>query len=193
MSRPLMQHGVGQLEALFASSKSDSNVLKQLEHELQHRKVPRASALLGEVQAAMGIAAPSGPPTSAPASSRTTPNQQPELWERSSVSRGVDLLDADLRRPLVSQVEPPKPTEMSRPSTPDVAVMPISVAYKVLKATPGSTWDSIEQTRRKLVQLSHPSSVASLTAEERKQVQEEAKRVNTAYAVLWRNRAGAAQ
>ena len=31
MPRPLMQHGVGQLEEMFAKGKSDPKVLKQLE------------------------------------------------------------------------------------------------------------------------------------------------------------------
>ena len=53
MPRPLMQHGVGQLEEMFAKGKADAKVLKQLEHELQYRQVPRAVALLAEVQAAM--------------------------------------------------------------------------------------------------------------------------------------------
>jgi len=34
MLRPLMQHGVGQLQELFAKSRSDAKVLKQLEVEL---------------------------------------------------------------------------------------------------------------------------------------------------------------
>ena len=51
MPRPLMQHGVGQLEEMFAKGKSDPKVLKNLELELQYRQVPRAVALLAEVQA----------------------------------------------------------------------------------------------------------------------------------------------
>jgi len=58
MARPLMQHGVGQLEEMFAKGKADAKVLKQLENELQYRQVPRAVALLAEVQAAMYGGAP---------------------------------------------------------------------------------------------------------------------------------------
>src|SRR5687768_10037502 len=53
MARPLMQHGVGILEQLFAKSKSDPKVLGQLENELKHRQVPRAVALLGQVRKAL--------------------------------------------------------------------------------------------------------------------------------------------
>jgi hypothetical protein len=41
MDRPLMQHGVGQLAELFAKSEADHKLLKQLEHELRYRQVPR--------------------------------------------------------------------------------------------------------------------------------------------------------
>lgn len=53
MPRPLKQLGVGQLEELFARSKTDPKALKHLADELQYRQVPRAVALLTEVQAAM--------------------------------------------------------------------------------------------------------------------------------------------
>jgi len=43
MPRPLMQQGIVQLEEMFAKCKSDAKLLKQLEHELQYRHVPRAS------------------------------------------------------------------------------------------------------------------------------------------------------
>ena len=73
MTRPLMQHGVGQLEELFSKSKADTKVLKQLEHELQYRQVPRAIALLAEVQAAMYGGAPASPPATSPTPARTPP------------------------------------------------------------------------------------------------------------------------
>jgi hypothetical protein len=57
-------------------------------------------------------------------------------------------------------------------------------AYKVLKASPTSTWESIEQTRRHLVQQAHPEHMAMLSPERRTQVQQEARRANEAYAVL---------
>lgn len=51
MSRPLIQLGVADLEAMFQTGKLDQKVLGQLEVELKHRQVPRAVALLKEVQA----------------------------------------------------------------------------------------------------------------------------------------------
>ena len=48
-----MQQGIGHLEDLFLKCKGDAKLLKQIEHELQHRHVPRAVALLTEVQAVL--------------------------------------------------------------------------------------------------------------------------------------------
>lgn len=62
MARPLKQHGVGQLEEMFARGKADVTVLRKLDNELQYRQVPRAVALLAEVHAAIhgGVVCPSG-------------------------------------------------------------------------------------------------------------------------------------
>jgi hypothetical protein len=57
-------------------------------------------------------------------------------------------------------------------------------AAEGLKATPGSTWESIEQTRRLLVLASHPEKLKVLAEGKRSQVLAEASRVNAAYAVL---------
>jgi hypothetical protein len=86
MARPLMQRGVAQLEELFAKSKTDPKVLSQLEHELQYRQVPRAVALLAEVQEAMhgATAAAASPraPEAASAAPPSCPAPQPDLWEQ---------------------------------------------------------------------------------------------------------------
>lgn len=179
MARLLMQHGVGQLEELFAKSKADQRVLKQLEHELQYRQVPRAVALLAEVQAAMYGSAP--PPAPAPA---VAPPPQPTPWDSPS---------APAIRPPASAIPPtatpvaaraavePAPT---RPLTPPAPAMPLDDAYKLLKATPGATWESIEQTRRLLVQASHPEKLRNQPESKRAQALAEAGRINAAYAVL---------
>jgi curved DNA-binding protein CbpA len=66
--------------------------------------------------------------------------------------------------------------------------MPLEEAYKVLKATPGATWNSIEQTRRTLVNQLHPSRWKPLSTEKRAQALAEAKRINAAYAALSQTR-----
>lgn len=183
MARPLMQHGVGQLEELFANSRADAKVLKQLEHELQYRQVPRAVALLAEVQAAMYGLSPD--PAAAPAvkSPAPPPAPQPSLWDAPAPAPGP----AAPPPPAVAAPVAPRPAVAAapaRPATPSAPTMPLEDAYKLLKATPGSTWESIEQTRRLLVQASHPEKLRALPEDRRSQVLAEAKRVNGAYAAL---------
>lgn len=183
MSRPLMQLGVGDLEALFAKSKADAQVLKQLEHELQYRQVPRAVALLAEVQAAMYGAQPAAP-VSAPPRPAPVPAPSPQqagLWERPATPAAA---------PVGASVAPPRPAEpvkapaVPKPPQPAPPPMPVEDAYKLLKATAGSTWESIEQTRRQLVQQSHPARLKSMSPERRSQALAEAKKANAAYAAL---------
>lgn len=190
MRRPLMQLGVGDLEALFTKSKTDVKVLKQLEHELQYRQVPRAVALLAEVQAAMYGAAPVVPaPDQAMPVPAPTP-QQTGLWERPTApATGLAASPIAAPRPA----EPIKaPTPPAVPKTPEPA-MPVEDAYKLLKATAGSTWESIEQTRRQMVQQSHPARLKSMSPERRAQALADAKRVNAAYVTLSQSRCAGRQ
>ena len=186
MARPLMQHGVGQLEEMFARGKADAKVLRQLENELQYRQVPRAVALLAEVQAAMYGSAvapdvstlPAPPPARPPALAPIL--QQPDLWGRPAAPPVVASPPAALVRTGTPAAKPP-----ASPPT-----MPLDDAYKVLKASPGATWESLEQTRRALVQQSHPSRWKTMSADSRAQALAEAKRVNAAYAALSHARCG---
>ena len=178
MPRPLMQHGVSQLEALFASSKANLKVLKQLEHELQFRQVPRALALLEQVQAAI----PTAGTAPAPVTPVAPPVKQPDLWSQpsaiqptappSSAQRPSAQPAALVSRPVTVVTPRPGPS------------MTFDDACKVFKVSPTSPWPEVEQVRRQLVELSHPERVASLTPERRDQVRAEALRVNAAYAVL---------
>jgi hypothetical protein len=189
MLRPLMQHGVGKLEEMFATGKSDAKLLKQLEQELQYRQVPRAVALLAKVQAAMpgGAAAPQAPtvPASPPTRATAPISHQPDLWGRPAIPPVVS--PAAAVRAAAPAVRPQEPLLVARsPASP--LAMPLEEAYKVLKATPGATWNSIEQTRRTLVNQLHPSRWKPLSAEKRAQALAEAKRINAAYAALSQTR-----
>jgi hypothetical protein len=159
-------------------------VLKQLEHELQHRQVPRAVALLAEVQAAMHGGRASSPPTPTPSPPPAVVapgvTRQTELWGRPAQPPAA-LAPAPTAS--ASAVRPAPPPEL-RSSAPPGPTLPLQDAYKLLKATPGSTWESIEQTRRLLVQASHPERLEVLSADKRAQALAEAKRVNEAYAVV---------
>ncbi len=182
MARLFMQHGVGQLEGMFAKGQADPNVLKQLENELQYRQVPRAVALLSEVQAAMYGSSPARPPAAIPASPTTRP-LFPPVPQPEPVARLVNRSTAP--PPTIIQARPPSEAAMSlEPPARPLVEIPVDDAYNLLKATRGSTWESIEQTRHQLVQQSHPERVRLLSPERRSQVLSEAKRVNGAYLAL---------
>lgn len=185
-ARPLMQHRVGQLEELFAKSMSDQTVLKQLEYELQYRQVPRAVALLAEVQAARyGLSSAPAPATVAKAPvAPTVPSPQSSLWDNPSppATRPPAPTPTVVLAPIPTR--PAMAPARTRLATPPGPVMPLEDAYKLLKATLGSTWESIEQTRRLLVKASHPEKLKNLPDGKRNQALAEASRVNAAYATL---------
>ena len=190
MARPLMQVGVGQLEELFAKSKSDQTMLRQLEHELQYRQVPRAVSLLGEVQAVLYGAPPSTPPAAARTmpTTPTTPAGQPELWDRSTQQPAPAIVPTVVpERPAVRPLLVPP---AAKPAALPLIAVPVEDAYKAFKATPGSTWESIEQTRRLLVQQCHPERLKAMTPERRSSALADARWVNAAYATLSRVRCG---
>lgn len=212
MPRPLMQHGVGQLEDMFGSCRGSLQALWQLKDELQYRQVPRALALLEKVQAAMSASddtprqttsptpttPPLPPPLPLPA---PAPPQQPDLWGQAPapVAPALSLPPA----PPVASVPPPqvprpappiRPAQApaaAKPDSPVAPTMPLEDAYRLLKATAGSTWESIEQIRRQLVQQAHASRVKSWSPERRASALAEARRVNAAYATLSQARCSA--
>jgi DnaJ-domain-containing protein 1 len=197
MARLLMRHSIVELEQLFSFAKGDIKTLQALEDELKHRNVPRAVALLDKVQRALRTTKPTSKspegPEPAPKPTVNGASQQRTLWgqEPKRVPKPVVITTANqpAKTPSVAgPAEPPiKPPASTVQPTKLVELMPsISTdeAYKVLKATPGATWEAIEQTRRQLVQLAHPETVSGLSPERRAQVQADAKRANAAYAVL---------
>lgn len=209
MNRPLMQHGVGQLEQLFASSKTDQKVLKQLESELRFRQVPRAVSLLAEVQAALyspPVAQPKRSKVLAPADDLggilSSPPVQPPLWGL-PLAEDVDARAKPPLSPLATTSSPlastPPRTDLlveargsrERGPAPEMPLVTLADAYKLFKATPSSTWESIEQTRRQAVQASSPTRLSSMDVQQHDEVREQAKRFNAAYEVLSRARLAA--
>jgi hypothetical protein len=91
--------------------------------------------------------------------------------------------------PVTSSKTTDAPTATT-PAEPRAPAMPIEDAYRLLKATAGSTWESIEQVRRQLVQQAHPLRLQSMSPDRRAQALAEAKRTNAAYAVLSLARCG---
>ena len=185
-TRPYMQFGVAQLEELFEKSKSDSDVLKQLAHELQHRQVPRAVTLLEKVRAQMngakdlfslapGVKVDQKPSGNAP---------KPRAYAVPSIEKPDN--ETNVRTslggaPLVTTVQ-------SKPAQAPIPIMTVEEAYRALKVALGATWESIEQSRRLLVQKASPTQPVALSSAQREQALTQARRVNAAYETLWRSR-----
>ncbi len=173
MARPLMQQGIGQLEEMFKRGQADRAALLQLQDELQHRHVPRAVTLLAEVQ--RSLQTPGTTSACAPASTSVT--------ALTSTPSGIApaLPQPDLWAARLAATESPSGPSRAAGAPPS---MPVADAYKLLKATPGASWESIEMTRRTLVQRLSPAKTQVKTTEEPAALLNEARRVNEAYAVL---------
>lgn len=73
-------------------------------------------------------------------------------------------------------------------SLPPEPAMTVGAAYACLKAAPGSSWESIEQARRELVQLAHPERLVALSEEESVRARAGAARANAACELILRSR-----
>lgn len=191
MSRPLMQHAIGQLEEMFSNSPTDVVILKQLTHELEHRKTPRAAALLARVQKSLSSGNKSEAP--APFSSPKKP-KAPEtqnlasLWEAPSPFNSVAGKDASVTVPTTgSDAALNKPSARKSDSKP-VPEIPLADAYKILKSAPDTPWATIEQNRRRMVSVSNPIKAASLSPEKRDAALANAQSINAAFLSIWKAR-----
>lgn len=183
MLRPFFHSTIGQLEELFAKSKNDCKALRQLEDELQHRQVPRAVSLLEEVKAATKkFASAARVPTSQLGPVELTLPAGPGAPP--TVNESIPLFPP---QSIASGERAEKPAIAKRPPSCTVS---LDDAYKLLKATAGSTWESIEQTRRQLVRVAHPERLRSMSPDQRAQALVDAKCVNDAYAMLSQARCG---
>lgn len=173
MARPLMQHGIGELENMFATRAGDTKVLRQLELELSYRQVPRAYALAEKVATALRTDQPS--PATPPKQHSTGELHAPPLESAAPVfapaksTQPASALPAEPRLALAVAAFP---------------AVSLEEAYRALGVAPSSTWEQVEQARRQLVDQAHPSKVARLTPERRAQAQSSANRANAAYAAL---------
>ena len=194
MPRPLKPLGIGQLEELFARSKTDLKVLKHLAHELQYRQVARAAALLTELQAEMPGALLAATTTEPQASAKVAPRipstAQGDLWERPLATPAISTTTMATPRTPASADSISQASAIASPQPRAVPTMTADDACKLLGVAAGATWESIEQSRRLLVKQSHPERVASMSSIKRDQARDGARHVNAAYAVLLRLRIG---
>lgn len=164
MSRPLIQNGIAELERLFEQNKTHPEMLRTLETELTFRSVPRAVTLLQKVRRVL-----SGREAS------TVPEQK-ALFERSSVPLSPPSLAPIITAPA-SSIKPP--------ATPALSV---EEAYKVLRVTPNSSWDEIENARRQLVDKARPDRLQNVSGDKRAVILQEARMANVAHQVLFQIR-----
>lgn len=64
-------------------------------------------------------------------------------------------------------------------------------AWRALGAQPGASWESIEQSRRRIVELAHPVRLATLPAQQQAKARADAEQANAAYLFLHSLRIGA--
>jgi DnaJ-domain-containing protein 1 len=208
-TRPLMQNGIGALEAMYAESPADVKVLRSLQGELKHRQVPRAIALLQKVEKALqaektqevGANLKPKPPEPAPVTElprlprKPDTGQQPALWDDAdapSTSSAASSTAPAAPAPSTSAPIAPKvlvpPPEAKHTSKTETPSMSVSEAYQRLQATPGTSWETVEATRQRIVNQSHPQALAQLTEKKQVELVTEARRANLAYEVIRKER-----
>lgn len=168
MTRPLIRHRIDELEALFESSHGEISTLMTLENELTFRQVPRAVSLLAKVRKVLA-----------------GEKMQDAAWQANLFNHQTPAVEpSPLRSPKPDAVQAvaPAPTPPSRP----VDTMTIEDAHKVLRVTPAATWESIENSRRRIVDRAHPDAVSKLSPAQRSAIEEEATRANAAYIAIVR-------
>lgn len=135
---------------------------------------PPAQPTLWDVHSPMPSKAVNGPAQAIPSTPTATKESGPITSSRgaNSASSTGDKQAPSATRPLV---RPP-------------VAMSVADAYKLLLATPASTWNSIEKTRRELVSRSSPARAAQLKEDEREKLLTEASAVNSASRLVFKAR-----
>jgi hypothetical protein len=217
-SRPLMQLGISDLEGLFSKGQTDLTTLSRLRHELSHRQVPKAIALLEKVTAAESKLTESGP-NGNPVNSQAKAEPLGAVQSNHSLESGptrritrpglaaMPSIQPDLLSALaeVTAVTAPQPTIKAQPPKAeqgakvkgDVPSEPfalpqlaLSDAYRILKVGAGDQWEKIEAQRRLLVSKSNPIATQGLTAATVQKLRSDAKLANDAALVIAARRCG---
>ena len=218
-TRPLMQLGIGDLEDIFEKQSKNLATLGRLKHELSHRQVPRALALLERIQQAEALLedvesrrpdpktprstlqlkprASAPAPASAPAAQEADTNPPATGLQR--VQGQPDLLAGfapppEPAKPRSNPTGAPDPVAASKPHT---AAEPVALpqlaledACRILKVGVGDAWEKIETARRKIVLKSSPTATSALTPAQSQKLLAEAKMANDAAIVIAARRSG---
>jgi hypothetical protein len=181
MSRPLLKFQISDLEEMFAESPTDSALLDRLQHELKHRQTPRAAALFRKVKAAA--------PRTVPATVTLVQPSEESAMSKPSITCGPPRSAGGESLSLTFPA-PDMPPEPSQSLTGEHASVPTGVgqAYALLKISPGSSWESVELARRRLVQQASPACTATMSTRDRERLNKQAELANAAYALLAKQR-----
>lgn len=208
-NRPFFQSKIEELQQIFDASHGDRAVLKKLAAELKHRQVPKAVALLAKVKKVIDAVSPAR--TEAPSRQETdhpthAPTHKvvncqscqqrlrvelaterrrytcPSCKTKFLVSFEDGVFSVVFSSPAGSGEEP-----MNRASA-DGAKLTLSEAYQIFGANADTSWETIEQTRRRLIQQYHPDKVAALGPKLRAVAEFEGKRINVAFNIIRKSR-----
>lgn len=219
-TRPFMQLGIGDLEDIFERQGKNFATLARLKHELSHRQVPRAVALLERIKKAEALLEdlqsqrpdPKSPSTHLQLKTRspaTAPDSAPQIkspgMPPSASGLQIPTDQPDLLAGL--QPPPPEPTRPKPTSTAATDVAPIKMpatttesdalpqlalddACRILKVGVSDAWEKVEAARRKLVMKSNPLATTGLPATQAQKLLSEARVANDAAIVIAARRSG---
>lgn len=201
MTRPYMQKTIVELQELFEANKGNSAELMKLAVELMHRKVPKAVALAKKISDTLN-----GAIDKEPKNDPENPPQSAQILPEGSV---IDCHGCGQKLRIKLGLEPREygcPSYKSKfrasfsggvlsvvfvnsvgtGTSFESGDVPLSLhdAYLLFGADATSPWESIELTRRRLIQQYHPDKVAALGPKLQVVAAAEAKRINVAYDVL---------
>ncbi len=165
-ARPLMQHGVAVLEALFEKSRSDNKALKQLENELKFRDVPRARALLVKVQQLL---------------------QEPQCGE----ARQAPMFPAEgaiTPSSLVATSATANERAPESQSTRANKKYDLESACLLLKVSANAPWEEVERARRHAIKKLGSVGFVLAETSAKMRLLSEAANLNQAYRVIFANR-----
>lgn len=201
MARTYIQKTIVELQELFEANRGNSAELKKLAAELMHRKVPKAVALAKKVAEALNGPKSEEPKndTGATQKSAQTPPEDTVIdcqgcgqklrINLNSESRDYNCpsckskFHASFSGGVLSVVFV-KSVGSGAGFEREDAPITLKDAYALFDADVTSPWESIEFTRRRLIQQYHPDKVAALGPKLRVVAEAEGKRINVAYDLL---------
>lgn len=201
MARPYIQKTIVELQELFEANKDNFAELKKLSVELKHRKVPKAVALAKKVSDALN-GTTDKEPKKAPETAQQSAQTQPEYsvidcqgcGQKLRIKLGLESREyscpsckskfhASFYGGVLSVVFV-KSEDIDTGFESEDVPLTLHAAYSLFEADATSPWESIEFTRRRLIQQYHPDKVAALGPKLQVVAEAEVKRINVAYNML---------